>query len=113
MTTLKIDNTEYDLDSLSNEAKAQLASLQFVDQELARLQAQMAVLQTARSAYLNGLKSLLPSPNTHKRTPTLFLRNAHSVRYNHFIPLSAFGDCHAHHQHVLQQKTKGHPLCST
>lgn len=40
--------------------------------------------------------------NTHKRTPTLFLRNAHSVRYNHFIPLSAFGDCHAHHQHVLR-----------
>ena len=62
MPTLKIDNTEYNLDSLSNEAKAQLASLQFVDQELARLQAQMAVLQTARNAYLNGLKLLLPTP---------------------------------------------------
>ncbi len=62
MTTLKIDNIDYDLDSLSNDAKAQLQSIQFVDQELARLQAQIAVLQTARNAYLSGLKSLLPTP---------------------------------------------------
>ena len=62
MPNIKIANIEYDLDSLSNDAKAQLQSIQFVDQELARLQAQMAVLQTARNAYLSGLKSLLPTP---------------------------------------------------
>lgn len=39
MRTFKIDDKEYDLDSLSAEAKAQLQSIQFVDQELARLQA--------------------------------------------------------------------------
>ena len=50
MTIIKIDDKDYDTDSLSNEAKAQLQSLNFVDQELARLQAQVAILQTARIA---------------------------------------------------------------
>lgn len=60
MPTLKIDNIEYDLDTLSDEAKAQLQSIQFVDQELARLQAQVAAMQTARNAYVNALKAALP-----------------------------------------------------
>jgi hypothetical protein len=60
MPTIKIDNKEYDLDTLSKECKAQLASIQFVEQELARLQAQAAVLQTAKAAYLQALKSSLP-----------------------------------------------------
>jgi hypothetical protein len=60
MATIKIDNKEYDLDTLSEECKAQLASIQFVEQELARLQAQTAVLQTAKAAYLQGLKASLP-----------------------------------------------------
>ena len=54
MATLKIDNKEYDLDSLPEECKAQLASIQFVEQELARLQAQAAALQTAKNAYLTA-----------------------------------------------------------
>jgi len=37
MITIKIDNEDYELDTLSDECKAQLASVQFVDQELARL----------------------------------------------------------------------------
>ena len=60
MTTITIDNKNYDLASLSNDAKAQLASVQFVDQELARLQAHAAALQTARNAYLQALKAALP-----------------------------------------------------
>ena len=39
MATIKIDNVDYDADTLSNEAKAHLVSLQFCDQELQRLQA--------------------------------------------------------------------------
>jgi hypothetical protein len=42
MPIIKIDNIEYETDKLSDEAKAQLLSLQFCDQELARLQAQAA-----------------------------------------------------------------------
>jgi hypothetical protein len=61
MATLKIDNKKYELDTLSDECKAQLASIQFVEQELVRLQAQAAALQTAKAAYLQGLKSSLPA----------------------------------------------------
>ena len=60
MTTINIDNIEYDTDKLSDEAKAQLASIQFCDQELARLQAQAAAIQTARMAYAKALQSALP-----------------------------------------------------
>jgi len=60
MTTITIDNIAYDLDTLSADAKAQLLSIQFVDQELARLQAQAAALQTARIAYSKALGEVLP-----------------------------------------------------
>ena len=60
MTTITIDNEQYDLDALSDDAKAQLASIQFVDSELGRLQAKVAALQTARIAYFNALQEALP-----------------------------------------------------
>ena len=59
MPTIKIDNKEYDLDTLSDECKAQLASTQFLEQELARLQAKSAVLQTAKNTYVKALKNPL------------------------------------------------------
>jgi hypothetical protein len=61
MTTINIDNIDYDTDKLSDEAKGQLVSLQFCDQELARLQAQTAAYQTARIAYAKALQSALPA----------------------------------------------------
>ena len=39
MPTIKIDNRDYDIATLSTEAKQQLQSLQFCDAELARAQA--------------------------------------------------------------------------
>ena len=59
---ITIDNNQYDLDSFSEDAKAQLISLQFCDQELARLQAQAAAIQTARIAYAKALQAALPTP---------------------------------------------------
>jgi hypothetical protein len=61
MQSINIDGTDYDAAKLSPEALAQLGSIRFVDQELERLQAQVAVLQTARLAYAKALKELLPS----------------------------------------------------
>ena len=61
MTTIKIDDVEYDTGKLSDDAKAQLVSLQFCDQELARLQAQAAAYQTARIAYAKALQAALPA----------------------------------------------------
>ena len=62
---ITIDDKEYDLDKLSDEAKNQLVSLQFVDQELQKLHAQVSVLQTARMAYAIALKDALPEHQTH------------------------------------------------
>jgi hypothetical protein len=61
MTTITIDNKDYDLDTLSDDAKAQLASLQFCDAELQRLSAKTALTQTARIAYANALSLALPA----------------------------------------------------
>ena len=61
MPIIKIDDKDYDTESLSEQAKAQLSGLQFVDQELARLQAQAAILQTARIAYAKALNDALGS----------------------------------------------------
>ena len=64
MPNLNIDNVDYDTDKLSDEAKAQLVSLQFCDQELTRLQAQSAAYQTARMAYAKALQAALPTATT-------------------------------------------------
>ena len=61
MTTITIDNIDYETDKLSDEAKAQLASIQFCDQELQRLQARAAAIQTARMAYSKALQAALPA----------------------------------------------------
>jgi hypothetical protein len=42
-------------------ATEQLASLQFVDAEIARLKSLLAVAQTARHAYLEALRAALPA----------------------------------------------------
>lgn len=63
MTKITIDNKDYEIESLSEDARAQLASLQYVDAELARLQAQLAAMQTARNAYASALNGLLAEKN--------------------------------------------------
>ena len=59
MPIVKIDDKEYDFDSLPKNAKDQLQSLQFVDNELDRHQAHGAVLRTARAAYAKALQEAL------------------------------------------------------
>ena len=63
MAIITIDGKEYEFELLSDEAKGQLGSIQFVDAELARLNAQAAALQTARIAYSKELAALLESYN--------------------------------------------------
>ena len=59
MSTITIDNKEYEFESLSEDTKAQFVSLQFTDQEIAQLQARLAAMQTARNAYAQALGTLL------------------------------------------------------
>lgn len=59
---ITIDNQEYPLESLSDIAKQQLMNLRVVDQEIARLQTQLAIAQTARVVpHANTVKNNLPA----------------------------------------------------
>ena len=62
MANITIDGKEYDADALSDEAKAQLVSLQFCDMQLQRLQAEVASFQTARMQYARALQEELQKP---------------------------------------------------
>ena len=64
MPIIKIDGKDYERDTLSDEAKAQLSSLQFVNAELQRHNAHIAVLQTARKAYSKALNEALAASST-------------------------------------------------
>ena len=60
MSTITIDGKDYELDALSDQAKAQLMSLRTCDQKIQQLQMDLAIAQTARNAYANALKAALP-----------------------------------------------------
>ena len=55
-----IDGKDYPIDSLSDEAKNQLAALNTVDRKIADQQQQISILQTARNAYAAALAAALP-----------------------------------------------------
>lgn len=56
---ITVDGREYDLDALSETARSQVVNLRVTDQEIARTEALLVMLQTARQAYANVLKSEL------------------------------------------------------
>lgn len=55
-----IDGTDYPISSLSDDAKAQITNLRFVENEIAQLKARLAIANTAKLAYQNALKNALP-----------------------------------------------------
>ena len=57
--TVSIDGNEYVLDNLSENAKAQLLNIQFVDAQIQQLNNEWAVADTARIGYTRALKSEL------------------------------------------------------
>ena len=56
MPKITVDNIDYNTEDLSDNGKAQLASLQFLETQLSKLQGEIAVYQTAKNAYLSALK---------------------------------------------------------
>ena len=56
---ITIDEIEYNLSDLSDDAKAQLANIQFVDAQIQQLNNEWAVADTARMGYINALKTEL------------------------------------------------------
>lgn len=59
MPVIKIDDKDYDSEKLSNEAKEMLANIQIADQEIQRLNIQLALARTARNSYAEKLKKAL------------------------------------------------------
>ena len=56
---ITIDEVEYNLSDLSDNAKAQLTNIQFVDAQIQQLNNEWAVADTARMGYTNALKAEL------------------------------------------------------
>ena len=56
MPKITIDEVEYNTEDLSDNGKAQLASLQFLEVQMRKLQSEVAIYQTARNAYITALK---------------------------------------------------------
>jgi len=63
---IKIDDKEYVIDELSNEAKAQIQNILYVNNKIADLNSQIAVLNAAREYYLSNLRKLLPNEENDK-----------------------------------------------
>ena len=59
MAKIVINGKEYNTDELSQEAKNNIGSLDFVQKEIRRLEAQIAVYKTAEIAYSKVLENSL------------------------------------------------------
>ena len=57
MPKITIDEIEYNTEDLSDNGKAQLASLQFLEVQMNKIKSEIAVYQTARNTYLAALKA--------------------------------------------------------
>ena len=56
---ITVDGVEYSINEMSDDAKAQLSNIQFVDQQVQQLQNEWAVSDTARLGYQAALKGEL------------------------------------------------------
>ena len=59
MPEIKINDKSYDIDKLSENAKNQIASLQFVQNEIVRLNAKLAAFKTAEIAYSKAIEEAI------------------------------------------------------
>lgn len=59
MPKITVDGIEYNTEDLTENGKAQLASLQFLELQMNKLTSEIAVYQTARNSYLAALKAEL------------------------------------------------------
>ena len=59
-TKVTIDGEDYLVTDLSEQGKAIINSLKFLEQEMAEMQARMAIFNTAKMAYVAELKTHLP-----------------------------------------------------
>lgn len=61
MPKFTLEDIEYNTEDLTDNGKAQLASLQFLEVQMTKIKSEIAVYQTARASYFKALKSELDS----------------------------------------------------
>lgn len=64
-STITIDGKTFATDQLNENAKGQITSIRVVDQEIARLEQQLAIYRTARVAYARVLQEELNRIEPH------------------------------------------------
>ncbi len=59
MPKITVEGIEYNTEDLTENGKAQVASLQFLEAQMSKIRSEIAVYQTARNTYVAALKSEL------------------------------------------------------
>lgn len=59
MAKVTVEGVEYETEKMTDNAKAQLASLQFLEAHIQQIQNEIAIYQTARQTYGKALKTTL------------------------------------------------------
>jgi hypothetical protein len=59
MPKITVEGIEYNTEDLTENGKAQIASLQFLEVQMNKLTSEIAVYQTARNSYIAALKAEL------------------------------------------------------
>lgn len=70
MANITIDGKDYDTDTFSDQAKATVASLKFVETKLQQMRNELAVADTARLAYGRAFKRELEKTQSATETVT-------------------------------------------
>ena len=64
MVKITIDNVEYETEDFSDNGKAQLASLQFLDAHMRNIRGEISVYETAKRSYIRALKAEIEPSDT-------------------------------------------------
>ncbi|NDD13447.1 MAG: hypothetical protein EB072_12565 [Betaproteobacteria bacterium] len=63
MAKVTIDGVDYDSETMTQDSRQKLEMLKMTEQRIRQMQAELAMMQTARQAYANALKaSLVATP---------------------------------------------------
>ena len=77
MPKITVDDIEYNTEDLTENGKAQLASLQFLEAQMNKLQSEIAVYQTARNTYIAALKAEIEKPEQYRSQINLLFGSSH------------------------------------
>lgn len=69
MPKFTVDGIDYNTEDLSDDGKAQLASLQFLEFQMRKIKDEIAVYTTAKASYVAGLKAELEKANAKIADP--------------------------------------------